>query len=69
MVQSIESMLKKHREHMRPAVAARPEFCGVDGNDVYNPTAPFWYEGKKILCARVEARDSEDSEAVFFEEV
>ena len=41
MVQSIESMLKKHREHMRPAVAARPEFCGVDGNDVYNPTAPF----------------------------
>ncbi len=35
---------------------------------MYNPTAPFLYRGKRMICARVEKRDSEISQAVFFEE-
>lgn len=68
MVEGIESLLKKHREDVVPAEAVKPVFEGVDGNDVYNPTAPFLYEGRKLICARVEPRDSEVSETVFFEE-
>lgn len=69
-IQSIGSLLKKHRENGEAvqAEAVKPVFCGVDGNDVYNPTAPFSYDGKKFICARVEPRDSEKSETVFFEE-
>lgn len=68
MVQGIDSLLKRHRENVKQAEAVKPVFRGVDGNDIYNPTAPFFYEGKKLICARVEPRDSEASEAVFFEE-
>lgn len=46
-------------------------FEGVDGRDVYNPTAPFEAKlrGRKleVLAARVEPRSSEASEAMFFE--
>lgn len=45
-----------------------PGISGVEGYDVYNPTAPFSYQGKNMICARVEKRDSEISQAVFFEE-
>lgn len=68
MVQSVECLLKRHREHVCSERSVKLKFCGVDGNDVYNPTAPFWYEGRKLICARVEPRDSEESETVFFEE-
>lgn len=43
-------------------------FHGVDGYDVYNITAPFENEGKTYIAGRVEKRDSELSEIVFFEE-
>lgn len=68
MVQGIDSLLKKHREKAEHREAVKPVFDGVDGYDVYNPTAPFMYEERKLICARVEPRDSEVSEAVFFEE-
>ena len=69
-IQSIDSLLKEHRENRGTvqAEAVKPVFCGVDGKDIYNPTAPFSYEGTKLICARVEPRDSEKSETVFFEE-
>lgn len=38
----------------------------MEGYDVYNPTAPFEYEGKTVLIGRVEKRDSENAESVFF---
>lgn len=48
-------------------------FIGVEGRDVYNPTAPFRssFGGKsvEVIAGRVESRDSEASEAVFFEKV
>ncbi len=43
-------------------------FAGVDGHDVYNTTAPFGAAGQRVIAGRVEARDSEDSSAVFFHE-
>ncbi|MBI2363202.1 MAG: DUF1861 family protein, partial [Elusimicrobia bacterium] len=58
----------------RPAAVAaqKVRFAGVGDRDVYNPTAPFETEfrGKKVsvLAARVEPRESEASEVVFFRE-
>lgn len=39
-----------------------------EGKDVYNITAPFEWEGKTLLAGRVEDRDSEHSEVIFFEQ-
>lgn len=68
----IEKLLAEHRncvkENGLSGNAVRPVFKNVDGFDVYNPTAPFLYAGVKHICARVEKRDSEESEAVFFVE-
>lgn len=46
------------------------EFLSSKGKkkDVYNITAPFAWEGKTLLAGRVEERDSEHSEVVFFEQ-
>lgn len=39
-----------------------------EGYDAYNPTAPFEYQGRQLLAARVEPKDSEtDSQTWFFE--
>lgn len=44
-------------------------FAGVGHRDVYNISAPFYSAGRRVIAGRVEARDSEESTAVFFEEV
>ena len=44
-------------------------FAGVDGLDVYNISAPFVSAGRRVIAGRVEPRDSEHSQAVFFEEI
>lgn len=46
------------------------KFLSEDGRkkDVYNITAPFEWDGKTLLAGRVEERDSEHSEVVFFEQ-
>ncbi|MGV7115937.1 DUF1861 family protein [Paenibacillus kyungheensis] len=46
--------------------ATKIHFTGVDNLDVYNITAPFWNEGELYIAGRVEARNSEDSEVIFF---
>lgn len=43
-------------------------FTGVDHKDVYNITAPFQDEGEWVIAGRVESRDSEHSDVVFFVE-
>ncbi len=43
-------------------------FARVDGLDVYNISAPFRVGGRTVIAGRVEARDSEHSTAIFFEE-
>jgi len=41
-------------------------FSGVGDQDVYNITAPFTDGNEMFIAGRVEARDSEDSEVMFF---
>lgn len=51
------------------ARTGRLHFAGVDGQDVYNISAPFMSAGRRVIAGRVEPRDSEHSTAIFFEEV
>lgn len=39
-----------------------------DTHDVYNITSPFFYRGCQFLLGRVERREEEDSDIVFFKE-
>lgn len=43
-------------------------FEGVGNRDVYNITAPFQVSGEVIVAGRVEARDTEAAESMFFVE-
>lgn len=43
-------------------------FQNVDGQDVYNPTAPFTSAGKIVIAGRVEPRDQEHSNVLFFQQ-
>ncbi|MBI5596099.1 MAG: DUF1861 family protein [Elusimicrobia bacterium] len=73
---TVVGALAEHRERLRAAEASavgqKLRFTGIGGRDVYNPTAPFETEFRgrtlTVLAARVEPRDSEASEVVFFEE-
>jgi len=49
-------------------IGGKLRFTGVDGQDVYNITPPFRTAGRTVVAGRVEARDSEQSAAIFFEE-
>ncbi|MCJ8012159.1 DUF1861 family protein [Paenibacillus sp. KQZ6P-2] len=51
-----------------PVAAEKLIFDGVGQKDVYNITAPFEDEGEAVIAGRVESRDSEHSEVVFFVE-
>ncbi|WP_054025985.1 MTP-1 family protein [Bacillus sp. FJAT-28004] len=48
--------------------AQKIHFVGtsVEGKDVYNISAPFMDEGVPVIAGRVESRDSEHSEIMFF---
>jgi len=46
----------------------RLTFSCIEGEDVYNPAYPIMLEGRLVLPARVERRDSEASRTVLFEE-
>lgn len=43
-------------------------FTGVGDKDVYNITAPFEWRGETLLMGRVESRESEISQSMFFYE-
>lgn len=59
---TLDHILDNHK------TAEKIVFKGTSGLDVYNITAPFVDMGKTIIAARVEERDSENSEVMFFEE-
>lgn len=42
------------------------EFTGVEGRDVYNITAPFYDNNEFVIAGRVEKRENQDSEVMFF---
>ncbi|UOQ45003.1 DUF1861 family protein [Halobacillus salinarum] len=64
----VESLLTEYRANRLVKEAEKLIFAGVGKRDVYNITAPFEDNGKRIIAGRVEARDSENSEVVFFSE-
>ncbi|ACV57355.1 conserved hypothetical protein [Alicyclobacillus acidocaldarius subsp. acidocaldarius DSM 446] len=63
-----EWLAQEYRQHRQVFRAEKIRFRGVDGRDVYNIAAPLIDEGRAIIPARVEPRDSEFSEVIFFHE-
>ncbi len=62
-----DDLLKEfHNNKNQPVNPKKIIFNDVDGYDVYNPTAPFIFQGQTYIVSRVESRDSENSLAVFF---
>jgi hypothetical protein len=66
----VAGLLESYRAGGAAASGKRLRFTGIGGRDAYNPTAPFrtMFRGREVevLAARVEARDSESSEVIFF---
>lgn len=68
-VKTCESLLQQYLRKNRPAQhPVKLEFAGVEDKDVYNITAPFKDEGELVIAGRVESRDSEHSDIMFFVE-
>lgn len=68
-VQKCDALLEQYRNAgERAGGAQKLNFGGVDGKDVYNIAAPFQDDGETIIAGRVESRDSEHSDIVFFTE-
>lgn len=62
------SLLEAYHERNQPVHhVEKLKFTGVGHRDVYNITAPFSDEGKRVIAGRVESRDSEKSIVAFFE--
>lgn len=66
---SVDQMLLEFQEKNFRDNSSLICFKGIkDGKDIYNITAPFESDGKKYIAGRVEARDSEYSEIIFFQQ-
>jgi hypothetical protein len=66
-VKSCVALLEQYRRSGdKPFQAEKLTFAGIGGKDVYNITAPFQDNGETVVAGRVESRDSEQSEIVFF---
>jgi len=57
---------RQSRAGLRAVHSEKLVFRGVEDRDVYNITAPFAWGGETCLLGRVEARDTEHSEVLFF---
>jgi len=63
---SCQQLLAAYKEKNFNYIGEKIEFNGVGNRDVYNITAPFADKGDLVIAGRVEDRDSEDSEVIFF---
>lgn len=64
-----ETLLEQYLNKSEPVInPVKLLFTGVGERDVYNITAPFEHEGEFVIAGRVESRDSEHSEIMFFVE-
>src|ERR1039457_6952664 len=52
--------------HSGPVSARKLTFSGIGQRDVYNIAAPFEMDGRQVIAGRVEDRDVEHAEIVFF---
>jgi hypothetical protein len=66
MRQSCQSLLEEYQKNRPQEKGTKLKFSGVEGYDVYNITAPFKQDGRWLIVARVEPRESEHSRVQFF---
>jgi len=66
--QSTAVLLKQFTSANNPARGRKLIFSGVGTRDVYNISAPFTDNGELVIAGRVESRDLESSEVMFFVE-
>ncbi|SES68399.1 DUF1861 family protein [Anaerobranca gottschalkii] len=64
--ESVDELLNKYHIKNTTYKSERLIFEVKDDRDIYNITAPFDNEGESIIAGRVEKRDSENSEVMFF---
>jgi len=67
--QSVEELLLEYKSKNSRGIAEKINFILEDERDVYNITAVFKDEGDLIIAGRVEKRDSELSEVIFFRNI
>jgi hypothetical protein len=60
------STLLARLKRSKPATARKLRFSGVGQRDVYNIAAPFEWNGRQVIAGRVESREVEHSEIIFF---
>lgn len=65
-VKSCEELLNEFQRSRPASFGEKLIFSGVGTRDVYNITAPFEDEGDSVIAGRVESRDNEASEVMFF---
>lgn len=65
---SCEDLLREFMVRPPETRGTRLVFKGVGNRDVYNICAPFMDNGEPVIAGRVEDRDKESSEVVFFVE-
>jgi hypothetical protein len=61
-------LLSNRSEVLKPQQSGKLSFGGVGSRDVYNVSAPFVLNGERVIAGRVEPRDTEHAEIVFFRE-
>lgn len=62
-------LLKRFKSKEALPMGEKLQFSGVDGQDVYNITAPFLIGNRTVIAGRVEKREKlADSQVMFFEE-
>ncbi|BBR57322.1 hypothetical protein WP4W18E05_06900 [Klebsiella sp. WP4-W18-ESBL-05] len=66
MRDNVDDLYQHYRARPQTGRRGKIRFSGVDGLDVYNPTAPFSDGERWCIAARTEARDSEASQVRFF---
>lgn len=68
MIYKIKDLLTDFQNNRQEILSDKINFAGVEGKDVYNITAPFEDKGELVIAGRVEGRDTEFSDVVFFVE-
>lgn len=61
-----ELLARLAAESAGPRAAGKIAFVGVGEHDVYNITAPFFFDGQTLIAGRVESRFTESSTLVLF---
>jgi hypothetical protein len=67
MIKSTFDQVSEYKVNHSEIRGGKLTFTGFSGKDFYNPTTPFFSDGKEIMAVRVEKRESFISDTMFFE--